>query len=85
MVFLAGLILGFAFVEITYRLANLRLMPFYMLSLPFKLFSFALFLFLCYALRSVYGFVFCFLGFVFGFFLLLIFRGFVKNGRPEGA
>ncbi len=81
----AGLFLGFAFVELTYRLANLRIMPAYMLSLPFKLFLFALVLFACYTFRDVYGFIFCFLGFIFGFFLSLIFRGFIKNGRPEGA
>jgi len=81
----AGLILGFAFVEFTYRLANFKLLPLYMLSLPFKLFLFALALFVCYTLRDTYGFLFCFLGFILGFFLSLIFRGFMKNGRPEGA
>ncbi len=81
----AGLFLGFAFVELTYRLANFKLIPAYILSLPIKLFVFALALFACYTYKDVYGFVFCFLGFISGFFLLLILRGIVKNGRPEGA
>ncbi len=81
----AGLFGGFAFVELTYRLANLRLMPVYMLSLPFKLLMFALVLFACYTFKDVYNFLLCFVGFIFGFFLSLIFRGFIKNGRPEGA
>ncbi len=80
-----GLFLGFVFVELTYRLANFKLMPAYILTLPLKLFIFALALFSCYAYKDVYGFVFCFLGFISGFFLLLILRGITKNGRPEGA
>lgn len=82
---LAGLFLGYAFVEATYRLASLKLIPIYMLSLPLKLFLFALVLSLCYAFGEEYGFVFCMIGFILGFFLSLIFRGFVRNGRPEGA
>lgn len=81
----AGLFLGFAFVEFTYRLASLRLMPVYMLSLPLKLFMFALVLFACYTFKDAYHFLLCFIGFILGFFLSLIFRGYTRNGRPESA
>lgn len=77
--------LGFAFTELTYRLAGRGYMLFYLLSLPLKLFFFALVLYACYALIGASGFLSCLSGFLLGFFLSLIIRGFLRDGRPEGA
>ncbi|MEJ5338268.1 MAG: hypothetical protein ACK42C_04550 [Aquificaceae bacterium] len=81
----AGLVLGSVFVEFTYRLAGKGHLLLYTLSLPIKLLLFALILYICYAFGSSTSLIFCISGFLPGFLVSILLRGFVKNGRPKGA
>ncbi|HCO38547.1 MAG: hypothetical protein AB1353_05840 [Aquificota bacterium] len=80
-----GFVLGVGFVELTYRFIKKGLLNFYFLSLPLKLSLWAFGLYLSYVLGSLFSFVLCLLGFLFGFFSMLILRGYVKDGRPKDA
>ncbi len=82
---LFGLALGAGFVELTYRFIKRGFLNFYFLSLPLKLSLWAFSLYLSYTLGSLLSFVLCLLGFLFGFFSMLILRGYVKDGGSEGA
>lgn len=80
-----GFVLGVGFVELTHKLVRKGFLNFYMLSLPLKLFLWAFGLYISYVLGGLLSFILCMFGFLFGFFLTLILRGFVKDGRPKDA
>jgi hypothetical protein len=77
------LLLGMLFVEVTYRLhRNLGL---YLIAMPLKLFLFNLAFYYCYVEGMGHSVVYCLLGFVIGFFIAVLLRGFWFYGRPEGS
>ncbi|MFN7065080.1 MAG: hypothetical protein ACK4OF_02885 [Aquificaceae bacterium] len=83
--FPVGFALGFAFVELTYKLIGKGLSLFYLLSLPIKLFLWAFLLYILFVLGGLWGFFGAMGGFLFGFFSVIVLRGFKRNGGPEGT
>lgn len=83
--FLIGVISGFLFVCITHGLLVKRKLPHvYFLTLPLKLFSFALLLYMFHAFGGIRVLSVSLSGFLIGFFVQVFIKG-VLYGRAESA
>ncbi|MFN3471190.1 MAG: hypothetical protein ACK4ZR_01100 [Aquificaceae bacterium] len=80
-----GFALGVGFVELTHKLTKKGLLGLYIISLPLKLSLWAFALYISYTFNGLLSFMACLFGFLLGFLFTLIFRGYVKDGRPKDA
>ncbi|MFN3871236.1 MAG: hypothetical protein ACK4MW_07135 [Aquificaceae bacterium] len=79
-----GLLLGAGFVELTYRFV-IKSLTLYLLSLPVKLFIWALLLYIFFMVGGIWNFFGGLAGFLLGFFSMIIVRGLRRNGRSENT